>query len=831
MDNKVFQIDQECYLIYLENFSDKAKTFIKIGNSPALKDFTDNIHIVNLLTKLVPGNPYVESKLIKSQKDKKIIGLKHDVLQELDFLKSENVNVKKNESVIVEEASEVKNKKESEKEFLEEIKNDYKFKNHSFASFYKEGNIRIFTQNSLVFDLEEKLKEKRSEQSELNALTKNYSEYYKEFYNKTGIIQSNDTLFAFSNNNFICLAYSANWIKNSLRVGIDPQKISYIFLAPNLTPGAGWFKVFAEKQKNNSKITVIFQEEDKNSNWVKLFNNDIIVPVFAKEELVEFKADNFKLLFKNQIVNLINNKFKFFVTLKDSSPVNLKYIYGSYNENNFKLIIDNFEKGAYTLFNKQPLIIANKISEKNSIYDFWNGTDKNLIKDFKDQIKENDDDYDENYAIKKMDSENFYNKLFIETVRRISIDGNAEIKDSAFNSFKNFLDEFNGNTLNQNDYIIMQSISYDDKTKRIAIRDQLLKNSLINISDTVNPLISFEKENSQEMWDNKLNAYRTNYKKNIKNSSQDNKIVSRFNEIIENKKFYKYEAERLSRFIKEKELEEKREEKREEIKNNKEYVSMTQVFKDDKSQYITSDEQEALTKKEGRKAKGKAKIPVIPLMIALFVILFLIFGFLYVYRMIKIPKLDNLLTKYFNIDLNKNIITSDNTNDLTQEQFLKNNQNKYNSSDSSMKSKHYKFSMTVFDHIKLVNEVAVKNGYHKMAPEYLKANLKGKDPDWIYPGNSFKMPDNETVHVVEGNTLWGICEKYLINEINNHEIQIWSLIERTKKQEIDISQAKEEFKKIKTQTHSRMMEDVIEELLKLSNFNSWEPYLDENVKH
>jgi len=832
MDNKVFQIDQECYLIYLENFSDKAKTFIKIGNSPAIKDFVENIHIINLLTKLVPGNPYVESKLIKSQKDKKIIGLKHDVLQELDFLKSENITIKKNDSVIVEDASEIKNKKESEKDFIEEIKNDYKFKNHSFASFYKDGNIRIFTQNALVFDLEEKLKEKKSEQSELNSLKKNYSNYYKDFYNKTGLIQSNDTLFAFSNNNFICLAYSSNWVKNALRVGIDPQKINFLFLAPNLTPNNSWFKILAEKQKNNSKINIIFQEDDKNSNWIKLFSNDIIVPVFAKEELVEFKSENFKLLFKNQIVNLINNKFKFFITLKDSSPVNLKYIYGSYNENNFKLIIDNFENGSYTLFNKHPLIITNKLDGKKYIYDFWNNTDKNLTKEFKEEIKENDYDYNENYIPKKMDNENFYNKLFVETIRRINIDGNSEIKDNTFNSYKNFLNNFNGNALNQNDYIIMQTICFDESSKKVAIRDQLIKNSLISISDTINPLISFEKENSLENWDNKLNSYRNNYKKKIKNDSFDNKIVGRFNEIIEDKKFFKYEAERLSRFIKEKELEEKRTEN----KNNKEYVSMNHAFKDDKSknysnQYITNVEQEALIKKEGRKGSSKAKIPVLPLLIGLFVILLLLFGFLYVYRVIKIPKLDNLITKYLKINLNKNVITSDNTSDLTQDQFLKNNNDKYDTSESSLKSKNYKFSMTIIDHIKLVNEVAVKNGYHKMAPNYLKANLKGKDPDWIYPGNNFKMPNDETIHVIAGNTLWGICEKYLINEINQHEIKIRSLIEKTKKQEIIISQAKEEFKRIKTETHSQMMEDVIEELLKLNNFNSWEPYLDENVKH
>jgi LysM repeat protein len=66
-------------------------------------------------------------------------------------------------------------------------------------------------------------------------------------------------------------------------------------------------------------------------------------------------------------------------------------------------------------------------------------------------------------------------------------------------------------------------------------------------------------------------------------------------------------------------------------------------------------------------------------------------------------------------------------------------------------------TITILDIIKLANRIAVSNGYRALGdpPE------AGPDPDWIYPGNEFDMPDGSTVTVVSGDTLWGITADFI----------------------------------------------------------------------
>jgi len=56
------------------------------------------------------------------------------------------------------------------------------------------------------------------------------------------------------------------------------------------------------------------------------------------------------------------------------------------------------------------------------------------------------------------------------------------------------------------------------------------------------------------------------------------------------------------------------------------------------------------------------------------------------------------------------------------------------------------------------NEVAVRNGYSPIA----YATLKARNPNWIYPGNVFILLDGEKVIVKEGDTLWGISHNRLL---------------------------------------------------------------------
>ncbi len=62
------------------------------------------------------------------------------------------------------------------------------------------------------------------------------------------------------------------------------------------------------------------------------------------------------------------------------------------------------------------------------------------------------------------------------------------------------------------------------------------------------------------------------------------------------------------------------------------------------------------------------------------------------------------------------------------------------------------------DIYRYANEVAVKNGYHRIA----ETTLKERNPDWIYPENIFIMLDCQPVVVSKGDTLWNLSKNKLI---------------------------------------------------------------------
>ncbi|MGM0673231.1 MAG: hypothetical protein ACQETQ_00910 [Spirochaetota bacterium] len=65
--------------------------------------------------------------------------------------------------------------------------------------------------------------------------------------------------------------------------------------------------------------------------------------------------------------------------------------------------------------------------------------------------------------------------------------------------------------------------------------------------------------------------------------------------------------------------------------------------------------------------------------------------------------------------------------------------------------------VTILDIISMANRIAEDNGYRPMgAPEDV-----GPNPDWIFPGNEFVLPDGSTRTVAEGDTIWDIAADFI----------------------------------------------------------------------
>ncbi|MBN1495755.1 MAG: hypothetical protein JXA07_03240 [Spirochaetes bacterium] len=62
------------------------------------------------------------------------------------------------------------------------------------------------------------------------------------------------------------------------------------------------------------------------------------------------------------------------------------------------------------------------------------------------------------------------------------------------------------------------------------------------------------------------------------------------------------------------------------------------------------------------------------------------------------------------------------------------------------------------DIYRYANEVAIKNGYNRIAP----SRIRERNPDWIFPENVFIMLDGQRVVISEGDTLWNLAKNKLI---------------------------------------------------------------------
>jgi hypothetical protein len=87
------------------------------------------------------------------------------------------------------------------------------------------------------------------------------------------------------------------------------------------------------------------------------------------------------------------------------------------------------------------------------------------------------------------------------------------------------------------------------------------------------------------------------------------------------------------------------------------------------------------------------------------------------------------------------------------------------------------------------------------------------------------MPDSEKITVKKGDVMWNLCENFLIKQINNHEIEILNIIEKHKNKEINIDKAKEDLLKIKEESYSEMLRDLIDEIAALKSFDEIEELL------
>ncbi|MGQ9614919.1 MAG: hypothetical protein ACUVWJ_00790 [Spirochaetota bacterium] len=120
--------------------------------------------------------------------------------------------------------------------------------------------------------------------------------------------------------------------------------------------------------------------------------------------------------------------------------------------------------------------------------------------------------------------------------------------------------------------------------------------------------------------------------------------------------------------------------------------------------------------------------------------------------------------------------------------------------------------ITIMDILTLTNRIAVNNGY-----QTLDKRTPGRDPDWIYPGNLLVLPDEISYTVVKGDTMWYIAHRFIIQSLEMVWERYKSIEEKIKSKQITVEEKNQiaaELKKMKEESFSENFRKEVDRKLK-----------------
>jgi hypothetical protein len=116
--------------------------------------------------------------------------------------------------------------------------------------------------------------------------------------------------------------------------------------------------------------------------------------------------------------------------------------------------------------------------------------------------------------------------------------------------------------------------------------------------------------------------------------------------------------------------------------------------------------------------------------------------------------------------------------------------------------------ITIFDVFKLTNTIALSNGYYALN----SVDKLGRDPDWIYPGNTFTLPDGNTHTVVKGDTIWHIAKNFIKKYLDRDWEHYTALRDEIKTKEISVSRKQEIIGELERLKEGSYAENFVKEI-------------------
>ncbi|MBP5705718.1 MAG: hypothetical protein J6W76_00415 [Spirochaetales bacterium] len=869
---RVFHIDQECFIIYAEDLSSRKERFLRVGNSMALHRFGEGLTFLSLITPLFPGDAFKEPEIFSPNVDKRIIGLKSVTDRFVTFLQNEGVDTSHVKVSVADGQGHPQNGKFTEGQFLHEMKKRQTRVRHSFASFYDDGNVRIFNHNACMFDLNESLRDTLDEPKETDLLTFKNVGYYRECYAKSGIIYSGQSLFVFSHGEFACLSDNTEWVTDAVRVGIDPGKVSFLYIVPSVEPDSLWLKTFIRRmgQDSGSKMRIVVKGQPPD--WLGLVSDEIFVPLYPDRESVEVRIGEVRLFFQNQRINIyhrgvrlqLNAKHGF---LKSGNEIGGEYVTAG-GKKPLSLVLgaksSDSDSNGLQIIPYNPVIFVGQISgsddaevsdpsEPNILMEQRLGMDKSsvmtvqnvLLRTKVNAVPENLDPFlffSKEYDLQQVQAkyEAFRTSLGKDFVLNQADSDRCKARYEKIMKDKQFYLDEQQRLLDFIDKL--DDKEYQSEYHSTRSNDQSGTSEIpSNRSESKNGTLSEDENDGKNIGDS-----------HIRESSMKSASVP--SPSADEKSNFDDEASSADNLAEKSSPDDFSDDTSSDDSYNAQELLQTGSFDEyadkvkpmnvgRKYQYNGEDgldgmpndtDDDETTKKSGARW-WMWLIPLLLFLILLGILAYILWphiqskGWKTHKSMTQKEFIDQMNEKY-GYDEASTLLSPEEAflngmtppSDEEDKQYSNYNPNEGTPIRSVKTSFYYKFHMTTEDKIELTNIIAQSNDYQKMGKKHSR-KYESDDPHWIYPGNILTMPDGSNVTVVGGDTMWSLCETYLLNEINSYELEVRNLIEATKTKAMAVGDAKIRFAQIKAETHSQMVRDFMDALLAQSNYYGWEP--------
>ena len=819
-ENRVFHIDRECYIIYLGSDPDDYKPFLRIGNSKNLPEIIkENIYYI-VITDSLTGNPLLEPENMNKDDhhENKYVGDKKSLSEFFKFLNCFNIKT---------EGYPITDKLQANE-------------NKAVISYFDNGNLTLQYNKKLIFDLKRReaedlhyieLAKRIKNQIKLDPLFLGY-DFFKSI--NYGFICMDNSIIHINKGQFFADELPDDYFETLIYNRLDPDLISTLIKSE---ADENLIHILKRKLTLNEKLDIIPKNKDKilscTVNLFNLKNNLFAIKNRISTNEVSIKVNNNQTIVENNKIKMIS------ITIKERRPLLESKSKESMREK--ILYIDQYSKEI--LYNidqeifHQPLIgnipyIINNDPEID-ILKLESDIDE-TISFFKDSI--NSQETTILNTLKSLLKSNIKEESLIESYLKSS---ERQTRHPRFSILTSLIAL---SIINVIKYTVSKRniLSY---LERIIKIENKLKNHISQLkrSETYLPLIAKIYINTPIVIFSltKSNANPGEYQYSIDNEKEiKSTAVINYNlfgdntrkltQLIENltKKRsisigkYSPESREVKKDIGQKKIKEVEVEK---ISNDLKNEENPEPMQKQKAKIETV---VGHTLKKRKSPKRKSILILIPIIIAI------IAGGLYFItnsQLITARHKKNVTvisqTKQEKQTLSENLKNSHiiSKSASKEEKVIAKSEGKMASEQTLKKEGLSKkeietfldlgyIKITILDVYRLTNRIAKTNGYRTLD----NLNELGKDPNWIYPGNKLKLPDNSVYTVIKGDTIWYIAKRFIKKELDKD----WKLYQQIKKK-IQVNNINIETKKniidnlikMRNRTYSENFKKLLEEII------------------